>query len=379
MISRFFYPIGQGAFYAEKHKAFNVVYDCGNADLKPRTRSKNIISQNFSKNEKINILFIYHLDWDHISLIEHLKNTVESIDYVVMPLLHDEQKILLSNIHRALDYPSSAIINTPEEFFGEKVKIIRVKTSETNEVTEQVIDLGEHSDIENGRVVASGTLVKTGIDNYNWCFIPFNVENVDRSKILEKKLRDSGFDIDKLKTDPKYTLEQLITKKKKNELKKIYESLDGNINENSLVLYSGPEECSLCSSIGHVAHKYNMCIRCDHLGLGSKIGCIYTGDTDLNKFDLTKIYGKYWDSVGTVQIPHHGSEKNFNTDFLGSKRLICPISFGIKNSYGHPSYKVINDILIKNSYVIKVTENMDSGYVQVLDHYCMHCCIKKYI
>lgn len=186
MISRFFYPIGQGAFYAEKHKAFNVVYDCGNADLKPRTRSKNIISQNFSKNEKINILFISHLDWDHISLIEHLKNTVESIDYVVMPLLHDEQKILLSNIHRALDYPSSAIINTPEEFFGEKVKIIRVKTSETNEVTEQVIDLGEHSDIENGRVVASGTLVKTGIDNYNWCFIPFNVENVDRSKILEK-------------------------------------------------------------------------------------------------------------------------------------------------------------------------------------------------
>nr|MBO8919207.1 MBL fold metallo-hydrolase [Proteus mirabilis] len=76
-----FFPIGQGAFYAERHNNFNIVYDCGN--WKQTKLSRKIVSQSFNKNESIKILFISHLDWDHISLLETLKNTVSSIDYVI--------------------------------------------------------------------------------------------------------------------------------------------------------------------------------------------------------------------------------------------------------------------------------------------------------
>jgi hypothetical protein len=30
MIQRIFHPIGQGAFYSERHENINIVYDCGN-------------------------------------------------------------------------------------------------------------------------------------------------------------------------------------------------------------------------------------------------------------------------------------------------------------------------------------------------------------
>ncbi|EAR6372894.1 hypothetical protein EU684_18855, partial [Salmonella enterica] len=60
MISRIFYPIGQGAFYAERHDTFNVVYDCGN--WKQTNLSKKVVSQSFAANESVKMLFISHLD-----------------------------------------------------------------------------------------------------------------------------------------------------------------------------------------------------------------------------------------------------------------------------------------------------------------------------
>lgn len=376
MISRIFFPIGQGAFYAERHNNFNIVYDCGNADLKPSMRSKNIISQNFSKNEKINILFISHLDWDHISLLETLKNKVSSIDYVILPLLHDEQKILLSNIHRTLGYSSYSIIDSPQDFFGDKVKIVHVESSENDEVNERVIDLDGDDNLDRNdnldRKIASGTRIIIGNDN--WCFIPFNVKNTERSKLLEKKLSEAGFDVEKLKTKSEYALKQILNKKEKNKLKEIYKSLDGDINENSLVVYSGPKiECKKSCSLRHFRNDFSYMewSGFNYSELTCKVGCIYTGDSDLNKFDIKKIYEKQWNMVGTVQIPHHGSIKNFNSSFLTSEYLIFPVSFGTNNSYGHPSYKLINDIIRNGSYVISITEKLDSGYIQVLRPWCI--------
>lgn len=34
MIERIFYPVGQGAFYVEKHGDKNIVYDCGSTTSK---------------------------------------------------------------------------------------------------------------------------------------------------------------------------------------------------------------------------------------------------------------------------------------------------------------------------------------------------------
>jgi len=56
MISRIFYPIGQGAFYAERHKGFNVVYDCG--EWKNSKKQKNLLSRAFQP-MKILTFYLY--------------------------------------------------------------------------------------------------------------------------------------------------------------------------------------------------------------------------------------------------------------------------------------------------------------------------------
>ena len=82
MIQRIFHPVGQGAFYSERHENHNIVYDCG-TDYFNRGKKgiKNTISQSFSKDEIIDILFISHFDYDHVSLIEHLKKPVVHFDF----------------------------------------------------------------------------------------------------------------------------------------------------------------------------------------------------------------------------------------------------------------------------------------------------------
>lgn len=370
MITRIFFPVGQGAFYAEKHEKFNMVYDCGN-----RWKTKNsqkVVRQSFSKNESIEILFVSHFDFDHISLIGTLKDTVKSIKHVVLPLLNDEQRILIGNIHEVIGAGTSDIINRPSVFFGDETKITYVEPSENNDVNINNALVLDDNIPEN---IGSGTpiKIKSNGGHYNWCFIPFNIESKTRSAALEFELKKAGFDVDELKTNPSYALNNIIHKKEKNAIKKIYEYLSGDINENSLVVYSGPYDMDSKYKIGY-SNFHNDILFNYHLMYGDmfdfpydKVACVFTGDVNLNKFDITAVFGPYWEEVGTVQIPHHGSLHSFDEGFLSSKVMYCPISFGVNNNYGHPSYDVVGKIIKKGSCVINITENMDSGYIQYID------------
>lgn len=151
--------------------------------------------------------------------------------------------------------------------------------------------------------------MKVSGNNYDWCFIPFNIKNNERARGVEEKLESAGFDVEKLKTEPSYTINNIISKADKNKLKNIYNSLQGKINENSLVIYSGPSKPCGDDNIFMIS-KINNHMRSPHSIIYNKVGCIYTGDVDLNEFEIKSVYSKYWNMVGTVQIPHHGAEKD---------------------------------------------------------------------
>ena len=184
-------------------------------------------------------------------------------------------------------------------------------------------------------------------------------------------LEECGFDIEKLKKNPKYTIETTIYKRKK--IKDIYKKVSGNINQNSMLLYSrinrinsNCEMTKLCFSRSKYCHVNFCCFYCLPIFEPHRVSCIYTGDTDLNIVKIKSIFKNFWESVGTIQIPHHGDIKNFDKSVLDDKYYLCPISVGEKNSYGHPSFKLIAEILGKDSYPILVTETATSGFIEVI-------------
>ena len=370
MIERIFYPIGQGAFYSEKHNNFNIVYDCGN--WKNTKLADKVVKQAFLKDEVIDILFISHFDYDHINKISTLKEHTR-IKKVIMPLLHNDEKILLINFYRALNFQILTLIENPQEFFGEETQIITIEASENNE--NPISDNIEPIDLDNliNTRIKSGSILRKRFDTYEWVFIPFNYEYKNRNNKLENLLSKNGFDVDKLKTDPTYTINKVISKRKK--LKDIYTKVGGNINQNSMLLYSGinhlHEDCEQETFSFDYVYRYYTCddefhhIRWHRMKEeGCRVSCIYTGDTDLNIVNIKSIYQNFWQSVGTIQIPHHGDIKSFDKSILDDRYYWCPISVGEKNTYGHPSSTLISQIISQDSCPILVTENLSSGFIE---------------
>ncbi len=370
MIERIFHPIGQGAFYSERHTScnINIVYDCGTTNPKSLAKQR-VVSESFSKDDVIHILFISHFDKDHISLIDTLKKAVKRIEKVVLPLLHDEEKIFLSNIYKALGQPRLAkLVSNPNEFFGEETQIIGVQPPNT--------EIEESLPSYVSRTIPSGTpLTISGLND--WVYIPFNYQYKTRSNEFQKKLHNEGIDVGKLKTDPDYLLYG-ITDVEKKKIIGVYngrgdykgKGVSGNINENSMFLYSGPSSKKDLHKHSWIRGYY----RCDlfrcYVNIDShshRVACLYTGDGDLNKVDIRKIYRRYWDLIGTIQIPHHGSGKSFKATPFNEGGFLCPMSVGNKNSYGHPSPIVISELFLKRNFPILITEDADSTYIEIID------------
>jgi len=85
-----------------------------------------------------------------------------------------------------------------------------------------------------------------------------------------------------------------------------------------------------------------------------------TGDIDLN-YDygsFKKHFSYFQEKLLICQIPHHGSYKNWNKDFVEDFKIpIHVASAGKFNKYGHPSKKVFEDIIKNYSIPIIVDEN----------------------
>ena len=370
-ILRTFHPVGQGAFYSERHPDFNIVYDCGN--WKDSKDAQRVVNQKKKKNDTIDILFISHFDYDHVSMIGTLRDSVKSIKHVVLPLLHDDEKILLKAFNHL--HANSAILNQliddPRAFFGDDTRLVFVNASDNSESpindNQESINLGNLS--ANQTIIDSGAKIQLNTSN-DWIFIPYNYENTTRSKMLKDALIKEKISIPDLENVG------FLTENSK-KIKGIYEKIDGNINENSMIVYSGPlhenHHYHIVDAYSnylwdfHYLYRYHHYV--DFYNLWHKPACIYSGDADFNKVQIHNIFQQYWENVGTIQVPHHGSKNSF--DFSSGfhtqqESFICPVSFGTNNTYGHPSGKVLEELLQCGNIPIAVTEKMDSTFIEII-------------
>jgi beta-lactamase superfamily II metal-dependent hydrolase len=368
MIIRTFHPVGQGAFYSEQSEKHLIVYDCGSIGHK--SLAETVVANSFTPKKDIDCLFISHFDIDHINMIPILKANY-NIKTVIMPLLHDNHKYLLANYYKALGLTKLAsLIAHPKEFFENKAEIIAVKMKGKDENDENEANNREALQIDhlieeirrtqdkNGILkIKSGQKINIG----GWMYIPHNIHYKERSAEFRSWLKlHKVTDFNKLSKDIQYVYDNKdIIKSYFNPPQK---NVDRNINDNSMLLYSGPVDSN--------PYKYTLqpLLYCPIYKCSiNRVGCIYTGDSDLKKSKIKRIYNKYWNNVGTIQIPHHGSIKNFSKEELDYNTYICPISFGTSNTHGHPSGKVITDLLQLSCTPIFVTEKLDSRYWQNIE------------
>jgi beta-lactamase superfamily II metal-dependent hydrolase len=359
---RTFHPIGQGAFYSERHifntTEFTVVYDCGSSTLKGKKLEAKITSS-FPENQIINILFISHFHADHINGIEYLKKHCK-IKRVVLPLLHEDSKTILKAINLLENNNiDPLLIDNPTEYFGDETTTIFVNQTNTDENSNGVNleDIADISTLNSTTTIPSGKLIVSGVKSHDWIFIPFNYKQVERKNQFISSLATESLTLDDINTIDKITAN-------KDKIKRAYNAIDGDLNENSMLLFSGERNNNHVNCFSHTT-PFHYFYYFDKI----KSGCIYFGDISLKQIDIiTDIRRKLvrlLSNVGTIQVPHHGSIQNFEKSILSIGEIkLAIISFGTTNSYGHPSDIVVGEIISSSVIPLLVTEKQETMITQ---------------
>ena len=371
-IVRTFHPVGQGAFYTEKlYDDSNavrhiMVFDCGVAWGRV-SKAKHLVKHAFDGSEIVDYLFISHLDYDHISLATTLFDSVQGVRNIVLPLVSEEDLVIALALHRIAGHANCCsfiekIISHLNNDYNNDYRrgdysLILVGSDQSANGRYRIWPGGEPHSLDHK-------------DSPDWVFIPYNVESVSRKAALVNELdtllkdadscneledlgrsfSNSNLFFDALK-DSSFVI-NVIEKRGAilKGLKKVYDSIGGTINENSLQLYSGPAE---------INHKLS---EEDFDEWRCRVACLYTGDCQFDLATWRDIkYCKVWGNVGTIQLPHHGSIKSFDIAKNPIDRYYTfVVSCGNDNTFGHPSMRLLEYLLLSGCNYRIVNESIDS-------------------
>lgn len=433
-LTRTFHPVGQGAFYSEEFRdkggncVFRVVYDCGslkycrlqgNSDGSLLTRQdiKNRVSGAFSDDHGIDVLFVSHLDDDHVNLISCLKPFEnQKIRTVILPLIADEEYVLagyyLSRSRKVKASDIVRIIDNPKGYFGDSVKIVFVRPfddehprTEDDRRKDETVNLEDLRDLEE---ISSMTQISIGRRGDamgqipEWLFVPCNHKPERYEKFKEafdkEEFEYNGSSVKGASLEVAILRNSDFVVQNLRRLRNCYKKLPGGfgknsaINCNSMMLYSGPNsvncafrctieskcthdskcevEVGVSSSIGFLA---DYCFKCDlqilsqfPVGLHSvflrRPGCLYMGDASVDDAHPMKNFEQYVKCIGTVQMPHHGSLDSFGKGDLPIEGRVCVATYGERNSFGHPAFAVKGAVAQKGGLWVDVTETKESRF-----------------
>ena len=384
-VIRTFHPVGQGAFYSERfyedgrHEAkYNIVYDCGTS-WGSIVKAKKVVTQAFNKEDVIDYLFISHLDYDHISLVLTLINQVRYVRRIVLPLVQIDDIDAGIALNRISNHDDTVEFLQMISDFVHGVGDNRLAQNDT-----MFFFVGENEEkgLPNAQLWGNGES-KYVDRELEWELIPYNIKLQDRKeelimelnkllhddKLMKKldeyssTLPSSGAGLyDQLK-EPEFVKKVIASKELKNAIKLAYEKVTGGVNANSLLLYSGP--ASLDSG-----YKVRYCSDYGAFFRYRRPGCLYTGDAncELPEWMTQQKFNRVWESIGTIQLPHHGSLASFDIDANPINRFyVFPVSCGNTNSYGHPSGKVLAYLMANNCMPRIVTESESTIYMQQIE------------
>jgi len=398
-----FFKAGQGAFYGgyifdpDNRKYWSIVYDCGTSPfISGNSKSLNNEIDHFKQkntnkisNNNIDILFISHLDYDHVSginrlltefnvkriVIPYFPEEIRNFSLLSTPAINDinEDDLSIDDFNSFISNPYSYLResskNKPEIFI---VKSEKGSIRENNVEVQDDISFSGEITLSANMPEINGTeiVVKNNFELYlqnKWVFSTYYKSITKRTisqlkaslnKLLKKNSKD---DI------TFFEIKNLILNYRK-DARIFYKTHLTDINAHGLILKHGPinfEEIQFeliiendlrCFQYPYYK-SYNEIIFKETRSTPF-LGTLLMGDTSLNDIKFPSLFSKNLSKVHVFQVPHHGSEKNWNyPNFLNLNlahnprlKLFNIVNFGFGNRYGHPSNQVLDEL--KNSIVL---------------------------
>ena len=350
-MKRIFCAVGKGGFTVEDFKNFKMVYDCGGSCEALVTKA---IDRIFPDKTQIDAVFISHLHRDHINGLQYLLGT-HDVQKLFLPYLNEGQKLIafIQNAKSGNSELLRELILNPKDIVPDTTKIVFVKSNEkSNNNSNEPLQIENitNDEIDSGQILTSNNISS----NLDWIFLPFNLDNHLYSTEIESQLEKIGINVDNIKHEYR-------TKEK--EILKIYINVlkgKGRFNLNSMLLYSGFRnrrgKSFVISAINRIL-----------LTNSFPAGCLYLGDyiayKTQNMTYLSSFFSVYWNYIGSIQVPHHGSPKYYNTALNKNPNIISVIFAKLKSKYDLPTQCQI----IRNKGIPKVVnENISSTLEEII-------------
>lgn len=382
-MQRLFLPVGQGAFYCEKfsEKDFcgkvNVVYDCGS--LSGLSLLKAEIERVFDHGEIIDALFLSHLHEDHINGLPFLMKRCQ-VKRVYLPMVDTTDLALMRLAYvirrhqKPLSYENEGEYIVSEHFVLDALQNPVEAIRQYADADVVALPIGMNNDLLRGVYGVADEIFRDKIGDdasQRWIYMPFNIRNDEEADKIRRrftKLFDKN-------PSPQNVAEVIadvgrnrVGKGALSEIRDMYKGIRDGLNANSMALYSGSDNSSLTQSIDSSINDFP-CLK-HGVSHSTAAGCLYTGDYIASEErcywkQLKMAYGRYWGNIGCVQIPHHGSNGNFNDEFL-TMSAYNVISAGFGNMYRHPSNSVLAKYRAGHKFPFVVTQSQASGFGTVI-------------
>lgn len=401
-IKRVQYPVGQGGFAAgcirnKNGDRFDYVYDCGSADTK---ELRTWITAYTNSTDKLDKLFVSHLDDDHVNGLDKLLSLV-SVDTVYLPYIDEIAPIL--EVLEAVDNGehsaslTEALIN-PRAWFGSRGvrRVVLIDGSGEDPSDGPIIpaepldrDPSERFEIkESGQakklkvpskdgLMCQLDIVKQGISitigagllGVFWLLVPYvHPVDVREHKAFKRALRKVLNLGPRKQVTTRVLVERLKSEADRKLIKDCYERLikrgaKAMHNRLSMSLFSGPHPLGVhvrmirYDAKSHAKDFSEIGYTPEH---DIPIGWLGTGDADLKTKFVRKKLITFFKSlaltIGTLVLPHHGSRHSFDQSLLTEWPLhLCVAAAGYRDRhYCHP-----------HGDVVQLIEDADIEFVHV--------------
>lgn len=429
--------VGQGFFHtaelqAEDGRNLRYVYDCGAMKKYETARNARIDEylRAVGANATLDMLFISHIHFDHISGIERLldKTNGLTVDTIVMPFINIADR-LFAYARAANDDP--AAINDP--FFRELVvnpanalgrlgprqilfvrrgspdggapgsgaedgddpdgppDIPRVLGGERDGgLYWKLIGRGTGYEYDQSYAESNGTeavthvavvddtvaMATTGGEScLEWVLSPFVDPTIKSKKdlFLSELALARSMPVPDLKSwlaDPANIADLLL--KGVPDLTAAYEAVSSDFNLTSLCLYSGPKANAGATEAMYQARLGSYSLASS---LRQEIGWLATGDAALSAKirakALIKHYGAHLENTGTLIVPHHGSDHNHNRELI--TKIDASVHVAAADAYSkwrHPGSKIMQCVASMGRFLSVVTSNTKSEVEEIVAVSC---------